>query len=83
MPLEPQTAETPTGGREVFHPTPLAAGQTGFLIGAFLVLVGVVALVQNFFGWLAWFNFGTLWPLLLVLLGIAILWRQNGRWQAR
>jgi phage shock protein C len=82
MPLEPQAAGTPISGREVFDPTPTASGQTGILIGGFLVMVGLVALIQNFFGWLSWLNFGSLWPLLLVFLGIAILWRQNGRWQA-
>jgi phage shock protein C len=81
MPLEPQTGDSPA--RDPFDPTPAAAGQTGILIGAFLLLVGVVALIQNFFGWITWLNFGTLWPLLLIILGVAILWGRNGRWQAR
>jgi phage shock protein C len=86
MPLEPQAAGAAAGRSEPepFEPTPAAAGQAGLLIGGFLLVVGVVALVQNFFGWITWLNFATLWPLLLVALGIAILWRQGGgRWQAR
>lgn len=86
MPLEPQAAGTPEGVREPepFQPTAAASGQTGLLVGGFLLVVGVIALVQNFFGWITWLNIGTLWPLLLVALGIAILWRQGGgRWQAR
>jgi phage shock protein C len=86
MPLEPQGAGTPEGTREPepFQLTPAASGQTGLLVGGFLLVVGVIALIQNFFGWITWLSFGTLWPLLLVALGIAILWRQGGgRWQAR
>lgn len=85
MPLEPQTADTVAlrPGPERFEPTNAASGQAGILIGGFLLVVGAIALIQNFFGWLDWLNFGSLWPLLLVFVGIAILWRQSGRWQAR
>jgi phage shock protein C len=84
MPLEAQAGGAPSAapGRDVFAPTPTASGQTAILIGGFLVMAGLVALIQNFFGWLSWLNFGTLWPLLLVLFGAALLWRQYGQRQA-
>jgi hypothetical protein len=44
------------------------------IAAAVLILLGVFFLASNL-GWLNWFNFGLLWPLLLVLLGIAILFR--------
>jgi phage shock protein C len=82
MPLEPAGAGAPEP--EPFEPTRAASGQAGILIGGFLLVVGVIALIQNFFGWFDWLNFANLWPLLLVALGIAILWRQGGgRWLAR
>lgn len=85
MPLEPQIAGVTASrsGPEPFAPTPAAAGQAGILIGGLLLVVGAIALIQNIFGWLDWLNFGSLWPLLLVFLGIAILWRRGGGWQAR
>lgn len=45
------------------------------LAGVVLVLVGVLLLAGNFglFGWLSW---GRLWPLVLVLLGTALLARR-------
>ncbi len=45
------------------------------LAGVVLVVLGVLLLAGNFgfFGWLSW---GRLWPLVLVLLGIALLVRR-------
>lgn len=45
------------------------------LAGVVLVLVGGLLLAGNFglFGWLSW---GRLWPLVLVLLGVALLARR-------
>jgi phage shock protein C len=84
MPLEPQADAALTTRPEAFHPTPAASGQTGILVGGFLLMVGLVALFQNFFGWITWLNFATLWPLLLIALGVAVIWRRGGGgWQAR
>lgn len=84
MPLEPQADAALTTRPEAFRPTPAASGQTGILFGGFLLMVGLVALFQNFFGWITWLNFATLWPLLLIALGVAVIWRRGGGgWQAR
>jgi phage shock protein PspC (stress-responsive transcriptional regulator) len=84
MPLEPQAEAALTTRPEAFRPTPAASGQTGILFGGFLLMVGLVALFQNFFGWITWLNFATLWPLLLIALGVAVIWRRGGGgWQAR
>lgn len=57
----------------VSHPHP----QAGMIIGAALVLLGVVYLLQNLnVAWLRWMDFDVLWPFLLILGGIALLARQ-------
>lgn len=46
-------------------------------VGVALVVVGVLVLIQNLdLPWLRWLNFNTLWPLLLVLAGAALLVRR-------
>ncbi|KPL01553.1 MAG: hypothetical protein AMJ90_07645 [candidate division Zixibacteria bacterium SM23_73_2] len=45
---------------------------TRLLPGLILIVVGIVFLLNNF---VAWFSFGILWPLVLVVLGIYILIR--------
>lgn len=52
--------------------------QAGLIIGLVLVAFGLMFLVQNVAGhWLPWFSFGTLWPLLLVVGGVALLVRRT------
>lgn len=51
--------------------------QAALLIGAVLIVMGMVFFVQNLhLPWLAWLNFGALWPLLLVVAGLALLMRR-------
>ncbi len=46
------------------------------LIRLILVVLGVVYLLRNLgIPWLSWIAFGTLWPALLILVGVAFLWR--------
>ena len=46
------------------------------IIGGTLILFGLVALLGNLnLPWLAWFTFGQLWPLLLILFGVVLLVR--------
>lgn len=53
--------------------------QTTLFAGVALVLLGLSFLIQNLhITWLAWLNLGTLWPLLLVVAGIAMLARRRG-----
>ena len=43
--------------------------------GVFLLALGVLFLFHNFGLW-AWFDFGRLWPLFLILIGVSILVRK-------
>lgn len=50
--------------------------RAGMLIGAALVLLGLLFLVQNLrLPWLNWLNFDIVWPILLIVGGIALLVR--------
>ena len=50
----------------------------GVIIGAVLVVLGIVFLLRNFgFVWMYWFSFGKLWPLLLVICGVMLLWHRR------
>lgn len=51
--------------------------KAGVVVGVALVVVGVLFLIQNMdLPWLRWLNFNTLWPLLLILAGAALLVRR-------
>lgn len=53
--------------------------QTTLVAGIALMVMGALFLLQQLqIGWLAWLNFGTLWPLLLVVAGLAMLARRRG-----
>ena len=52
--------------------------QTALIIGAALVVLGAMFLVQNLhIGWLYWLDAGVLWPLLLIIGGAALVWRRT------
>jgi len=42
------------------------------LAGLILVILGLILLSSNF---IPWFNFGKLWPLLLIVIGIVVLFK--------
>jgi hypothetical protein len=51
--------------------------RAGVVIGAALILIGVFYLLQNLnLPWLRWFNLDVLWPVLLIVGGIALLVRR-------
>lgn len=53
--------------------------QSALFAGIALILLGLSFLIQNLhITWLAWLNLGTLWPLLLVVAGVAMLARRRG-----
>lgn len=56
----------------VNRPNPQAAR----VIGAGLILIGIVFLLENLhLPWLNWLDFDVIWPALLILAGIALLFR--------
>jgi phage shock protein C len=51
--------------------------QATLIAGVALVVLGAVFLAQNLqIVWLRWFDFGVLWPLMLIAIGIALMWRR-------
>jgi phage shock protein C len=77
-----------TGVREIAHHARTIAGQpdaftppranTALLVGGVLVVVGLTSLLRQLgVPWLGWMHLGTLWPLLIVLAGIALLVRRT------
>ncbi|MGE5527790.1 MAG: PspC domain-containing protein [Patescibacteria group bacterium] len=51
--------------------------QAGLVAGLVLIALGGLILLRNLGFWFHWLDFGTLWPLLLVALGVALLWRRT------
>lgn len=50
--------------------------QAGVIIGVALIILGGVFLLDNLhLPWLMWLDFDVVWPLLLIVGGIALLWR--------
>lgn len=57
----------------VSHPNP----QSTFFIGAALILIGIVFLVDNLnITWLRWLDFGVLWPLAVIAVGVVLIIRR-------
>jgi phage shock protein PspC (stress-responsive transcriptional regulator) len=84
------TAEPTRSGAEAFAERARSLGddmrtslqnghpQAVLLIGAVLVVLGVLFLVENLhIGWLYWLNAGVLWPVLLIVGGAALIWRRT------
>jgi phage shock protein C len=60
--------------RMVREPNP----QIGLIVGGSLILVGFFYLLDNLgLPWLRWFDFDVLWPILLIVGGLALLLRQS------
>ncbi len=52
--------------------------QAGLLVGGALLVLGIVFLLQNLeLPWLHWLDFDVIWPILLILGGIALLIRNR------
>jgi len=66
-----------TLGRDVRASVQDGNPQAAFIVGVALVVLGVVFLMQNLqIVWLRWLHVGMLWPLLLVIAGVVLLWRR-------
>jgi phage shock protein PspC (stress-responsive transcriptional regulator)/uncharacterized integral membrane protein len=63
-------------GEELRTAMQSSEGRTTTIIGAALIVVGAIFLLQNLdVPWLRWVRFEILWPLLLIAAGIALLRR--------
>ena len=53
--------------------------QAGLVIGGALIILGVIYLIRNLdVPWLKWLDFDIIWPVLLIMAGIALLRRKSG-----
>ncbi len=51
--------------------------RAGTIIGVSLILLGAMFLVQNLdIPWLRWLDFNVLWPVMLIVGGVALIWRR-------
>ncbi|MDO8490807.1 MAG: cell wall-active antibiotics response protein LiaF [Dehalococcoidia bacterium] len=50
-------------------------GTGALIVAAVLIIVGVIALVDNF-GWLD-LGWGNLWPVILIVIGLLLIWGQS------
>ncbi|HDN04943.1 MAG TPA: PspC domain-containing protein [Chloroflexi bacterium] len=54
--------------------------QSGLILGIGLIVVGGLMFVDRLgFYWLDWFDFNLLWPVLLIIGGIILLFRKQGK----
>ena len=52
--------------------------RSGAIIGTALILMGVFFLMRTLdIAWLRWLDFDLLWPALLVVAGVVLLWRRS------
>lgn len=60
----------------------VARREAGFavVVAAILIFLGVSILLRNLgFWWAWWIRFDVLWPLVLIVIGLALLWRLTRR----
>ncbi len=50
--------------------------QSGMILGAGLIIIGGILFLDRLnFSWLSWMDFDILWPLILIVGGIVLLFR--------
>ncbi len=51
--------------------------KTGLIVGVALIVIGAIVLIDNLnLPWLRWLDFGSLWPVLLIIGGALLIWRR-------
>lgn len=77
MPEAPAGSEVELEG-EAARPTELDRGRNTAVIGGGLILMGGYFLLRTMdVPFIPWFSLSDLWPVLLVVAGVALLWRQR------
>jgi phage shock protein C len=70
------TAKAQEMGSDMRRTAVTPKSQIGIVIGATLVLIGTLALLRNLgIPGLGWLNEGLVWPLLLIVGGVVLVWR--------
>ena len=65
-------------GEEIREIASRPSQKLGIWVGGALVVWGVLALMRSLdLPWLAWLRADLLWPVLLIIAGAALIWRQN------
>lgn|SRR5574341_408964 len=73
IPKAPEGAEAPsTSSSGTSEAVETKTDKGRLLAGVILLILGFIFLASNF---LPWFNFGKLWPLLLIVIGIVVLFK--------
>ena len=73
IPKAPEGAEASTVTENPASEASENKGDRGRLLaGMILVILGFIFLASNF---IPWFNFGKLWPLLLIVIGIVVIFK--------
>jgi phage shock protein C len=53
--------------------------KTNLILGAGLIVFGVMLFAKEAFGWVNWVNFKTLWPLGIILLGVVMILKMGNK----
>ena len=58
---------------------PKAGHRSLSILGVILVVFGIILLLGSFFNLFWWFNWSHLWPLILVIVGVLVIWSTRRR----
>jgi len=58
---------------------PKANSRSLSILGVILIVFGLIFLLGSFFNLFWWFNWSHLWPLILVVIGVLIIWSTRRR----
>ena len=63
-------------GEDIREATHSPHPRAGLWFGGALIILGIILFVERLhIAWLAWLNTGLIWPLLVIAVGIAFLYR--------
>lgn len=69
-----------TMSEDVQHAFHQPNAKTGALVGGALIVLGLIFLIDNLnLPWLRWLRFDVMWPVLIIVIGAVMIWRQLRR----